>query len=71
MLDKKIVNAAYYTKGNELCKYVRAEVMEQLECKDLIGTFTEQQYNEVVKTIMQKIKAMTIPLIEIEIRNYE
>lgn len=59
MLSKKFINAAYNTRGNELCKFVRAEVMEALEERDLTGKVTEEEYNTLVSETMARVKLMT------------
>lgn len=59
MLSKKFIDAAYLARGNELCKFVRAEVMEALEDRDLTGTVTEEEYNTLVSETMARVKLMT------------
>lgn len=68
MLSKKFIDMAYKTKGNELCKYVRAEVMEQIEMQELEDKFTEDGFNSAVNNIMNRIKTMVEPMIEIEVK---
>lgn len=59
MLSKKFIDAAYLARGNELCKFVRAEVMEALEERDLTGKVTEEEYNTLVSETMARVKLMT------------
>ena len=59
MLSKKFIDAAYLARGNELCKFVRAEVMEALEDRDLTGSVTEEEYNTLVSKTMARVKLMT------------
>lgn len=59
MLSKKFIDAAYLARGNELCKFVRAEVMEALEDRDLTGMVTEEEYNTLVSETMARVKLMT------------
>lgn len=59
MLSKKFIDAAYSARGNELCKFVRAEVMEALEDRDLTGMVTEEEYNTLVSETMARVKLMT------------
>lgn len=59
MLSKKFIDAAYSARGNELCKFVRAEVMEALEERDLTGMVTEEEYNTLVSETMARVKLMT------------
>lgn len=59
MLSKKFIDAAYLARGNELCKFVRAEVMEALEERDLTGSVTEEEYNTLVSKTMARVKLMT------------
>lgn len=59
MLSKKFIDAAYSARGNELCKFVRAEVMEALEERDLTGKVTEEEYNTLVRETMARVKLMT------------
>lgn len=59
MLSKKFIDAAYSARGNELCKFVRAEVMEALEDRDLTGSVTEEEYNTLVSKTMARVKLMT------------
>ena len=59
MLSKKFIDAAYSARGNELCKFVRAEVMEALEERDLTGSVTEEEYNTLVSKTMARVKLMT------------
>lgn len=59
MLSKKFIDAAYLARGNELCKFVRAEVMEALEERDLTGSVTEEEYNTLVSETMARVKLMT------------
>lgn len=59
MLSKKFIDAAYSARGNELCKFVRAEVMEALEEKDLTDRVTEEEYNTLVSKTMARVKLMT------------
>lgn len=59
MLSKKFIDAAYSARGNELCKFVRAEVMEALEERDLTDKVTEEEYNTLVSKTMARVKLMT------------
>lgn len=59
MLSKKFIDAAYLARGNELCKFVRAEVMEALEDRDLTDKVTEEEYNTLVSKTMARVKLMT------------
>ena len=59
MLSKKFIDAAYSARGNELCKFVRAEVMEALEERDLTDKVTEEEYNTLVSKTMTRVKLMT------------
>lgn len=59
MLSKKFIDAAYSARGNELCKFVRAEVMEALEDRDLTDKVTEEEYNTLVSKTMARVKLMT------------
>lgn len=59
MLSKKFIDAAYLARGNELCKFVRAEVMEALEDRDLTDRVTEEEYNTLVSETMARVKLMT------------
>lgn len=59
MLSKKFIDAAYLARGNELCKFVRAEVMEALEDRDLTDRVTEEEYNTLVSKTMARVKLMT------------
>lgn len=59
MLSKKFIDAAYCARGNELCKFVRAEVMEALEERDLTDRVTEEEYNTLVRETMARVKLMT------------
>lgn len=59
MLSKKFIDAAYSARGNELCKFVRAEVMEALEERDLTNRVTEEEYNTLVRETMARVKLMT------------
>lgn len=59
MLSKKFIDAAYSARGNELCKFVRAEVMEALEERDLTNRVTEEEYNTLVSKTMARVKLMT------------
>lgn len=59
MLSKKFIDAAYLARGNELCKFVRAEVMEALEDRDLADKVTEEEYNTLVSETMARVKLMT------------
>lgn len=56
IVDKKFIDVAYNTRGNELLKFVRAEVMEKLEEYDRVESTTEKEYNEMVKDVMQRVK---------------
>lgn len=58
MLSKSFINAAYNTRGNELCKFTRAEVMEYLEEKELTGKITEEKYNSIVKETMKLVQSI-------------
>ena len=69
MLHKQFIKAAYNTKGNELCKYVRAEVMERVEESDAEEILTEEEYNNIVRVSMDRIKTIISPLIDMEIEN--
>ena len=59
MLSKKFIDAAYSARGNELCKFIRAEVMEALEERDLTDRVTEEEYNTLVRETMARVKLMT------------
>ena len=69
LLNKQFINAAYNTRGNELCKYVRAEVMEVIEEKDLTSDCTKDDYNDIVANIMNRINTIIKQMIEIEVDN--
>lgn len=69
MLSKTFISQAYNTKGNELCKFVRAEVMECIEEYEMTGKCTEEKYNEIVKNTMQRIKNIIQPIIEVEVEH--
>lgn len=64
MLSKRFVEAAYKTRGNELCLYVRAEVMRALEERDLEEKYTEEEYNELVEETMNSLKKITTYLLD-------
>lgn len=64
MLSKRFVEAAYNTRGNELCLYVRAEVMRALEERDLEEKYTEEEYNELVEETMNSLKKITTYLLD-------
>lgn len=67
MLSKKFIDNAYNTRGNELCKYTRAEVMQTIEDKCAEERCTEEQFNSIVKDIMTRIDTIIKPMIEIEV----
>lgn len=67
MLSKRFIDAAYNTKGNELLKFVRAEVMEQIETQDKENVCTQEQFNMIVDGTMRRIKTIIQPLIEVEV----
>ena len=64
MLSKSFINAAYNTRGNELCKFTRAEVMEYLEENDLTTKVTEKEYNEIVKEAMRLVQGVMPTVVE-------
>lgn len=64
MLSKSFINAAYNTRGNELCKFTRAEVMEYLEENDLTTKVTEEEYNRVVKETMKLVQSIVPTAVE-------
>ena len=64
MLSKRFVEAAYKTRGNELCLYVRAEVMRALEERELEEKYTEEEYNELVESTMNSLKKITTYLLD-------
>lgn len=64
MLSKSFINAAYNTRGNELCKFTRAEVMEYLEENDLTTKVTEEEYNRVVKEAMRLVQSVMPTVVE-------
>lgn len=64
MLSKSFINAAYNTRGNELCKFTRAEVMEYLEENDLTTKVTEKEYNEIVKEAMRLVQGVMPVVVE-------
>lgn len=64
MLSKSFINAAYNTRGNELCKFTRAEVMEYLEENDLTTKVTEKEYNEIVKETMRLVQNVMPVVVE-------
>ena len=70
MLSKKFIDAAYSARGNELCKFVRAEVMEALEERDLTGSVTEEEYNTLVSKTMARVKLMTGIAIDIIMKEH-
>ena len=67
MLSKRFIDAAYNTKGNELLKFVRAEVMEQIEMQDKEDVCTPEKFNAIVDRTMRRIKTIIQPLIEVEV----
>lgn len=67
MLSKRFIDTAYNTKGNELLKFVRAEVMEQVELQEKETVCTPEQFNLVVDGTMRRIKTIVTPLIEVEV----
>lgn len=69
MLSKQFIKSAYNTRGNELCKFVRAEVMENIEDKSVEGIITEEEYNDIVRNTMDRIKNIITPLIDVEVNN--
>ena len=69
MLHKQFIKSAYNTRGNELCKFVRAEVMERVEDKSAEDILTEEEYNEIVKVSMNRVKNIIAPLIDVEVEN--
>lgn len=69
MLKQSFVKAAYNTRGNELCKYVRAEVMENIEDKSAENIMTEEEYNNIVQDVMRRVNNIIEPLIDIEVDN--
>lgn len=64
MLSKSFINAAYNTRGNELCKFTRAEVMEYLEEKEFTDKITEKKYNEIVKEAMRLVQSVMPTVVE-------
>lgn len=64
MLSKSFINAAYNTRGNELCKFTRAEVMEYLEENDLTTKVTEEEYNRIVKEAMRLVQGVMPVVVE-------
>ena len=69
MLHKQFIKSAYNTRGNELCKFVRAEVMERVEDKSAEDILTEEEYNEIVRVSMNRVKNIIAPLIDVEVEN--
>lgn len=69
MLHKQFIKSAYNTRGNELCKFMRAEVMERIEENNAEDIITEDDYNNLVRISMDKVKSIIKPLIDIEIKN--
>ena len=69
MLHKQFIKSAYNTSGNELCKFVRAEVMERVEDKSAEEILTEEEYNEIVRVSMNRVKNIIAPLIDVEVDN--
>ena len=67
MLFKRFIDAAYNTKSNELLKFVRAEVMEQIEMQDKENVCTQEKFNAIVDGTMRRIKTIIQPLIEVEV----
>lgn len=67
MLSKRFIDAAYNTKGNELLKFVRAEVMEQIETQEKENTCTPEKFNAIVDGTMRRVKTIIQPLIEVEV----
>ena len=69
LLHKQFIKSAYNTRGNELCKFMRAEVMERIEENNAEDIMTEDDYNNLVRISMDKVKSIIKPLIDIEIKN--
>lgn len=69
MLHKQFIKSAYNTRGNELCKFVRAEVMEAVENNNAENIITEEEYNDIVRDTMNRVKNIITPLIDIEVDN--
>ena len=69
MLHKQFIKSAYNTRGNELCKFVRTEVMERVEDKSAEDILTEEEYNEIVRVSMDRVKNIIAPLIDVEVDN--
>ena len=69
LLHKQFIKSAYNTRGNELCKFVRAEVMERVEDKSAEDILTEEEYNEIVRVSMNRVKNIIAPLIDVEVEN--
>lgn len=67
MLSRRFIDTAYNTKGNELLKFVRAEVMEQVELQEKETVCTQEQFNLIVDGTMRRIKTIITPLIEVEV----
>lgn len=67
MLSRRFIDTAYNTKGNELLKFVRAEVMEQVELQEKETVCTQEQFNLIVDGTMRRIKTIVTPLIEVEV----
>lgn len=67
MLSRRFIDTAYNTKGNELLKFVRAEVMEQIELQEKETVCTQEQFNLIVDGTMRRIKTIVTPLIEVEV----
>lgn len=67
MLSRRFIDTAYNTKGNELLKFVRAEVMEQVEIQEKETVCTQEQFNLIVDGTMRRIKTIVTPLIEVEV----
>lgn len=63
-MDIKIVNRVYNTKGDELLRYVRYEVMEGLEIRELIEDTDEDKYDALVKDVMERVRVATKAIVD-------
>lgn len=67
MLNEKFLGKAKKTTGLELCKFVRCELALYIEDNGLEGMITEDWFNNTVENVMDLVKRVTQPALEVEL----
>lgn len=55
-LDTRLIEKVYNTRGDELLKVVRCEVMEGLETRGLVEKTSVETYDKLVYNVMERTR---------------